>query len=336
MKASCQLTLSHPDYLLSSVDAQHCRFAVINEQTYRQSAFLDHRMQPLPQQAVRMATAALLQVPADAANRPAELIIAHSSFCASTLLARMLDAQDVLVLREPQVLGQLANLRRTDDGSQRLVDAAIWQLYKRFHAQQKLVIKLSNYANNLLPDMLRLGTQSRLLIMLGSLEELLVSMHLHAEEGAHSLPRFLQAMQLDLPETTTFSNGCGELDLLQQTAMLWHLQLRQFNTLLGQYHANIRVLLTEQFMAAPDQTITAIDQWIEADRDNAQRERVIAAMMNIDAKSRGGEASVARSNTRRALRESLRGEIDATRRWAIDHGLHTHHTELHNIRYLLE
>lgn len=328
--------LLHPDYLLTTLDAEHCRFAVISEPTYRRSAFLDHRMQPMPDQAVRLPTQALLKAPDHPRIRPAELIIAHSSFCASTLLARMLDAQDVLVLREPQVLGQLANLRRTDNGSQRLMDAAIWQLYKRYHAQQKLAIKLSNYANNLLPDMLRLGTQSRLLIMLGSLEELLISMHLHAEEAARSLPRFLQAMQLDLPETTIFSNGCGEFDLFQQTAMLWHLQLRQFNTLLGQYHANIRVLLTEQFMAAPDQTITAIDQWIEADRDNAQRERVIAAMMNIDAKSRGDQATVARSNTRRALRESLRGEIDATRRWAIDHGLHTHHTELHNIRYLLE
>ena len=328
--------LLHPDYLLSTLDAEHCRFAEISEPTYRQSAFLDHRMQPMPDQAVRLPTQALLKAPDHPRIRPAELIIAHSSFCASTLLSRMLDAEDVLVLREPQVLGQLANLRRTDNGSQRLVEAAIWQLYKRYHAQQKLVIKLSNYANNLLPDMLRLGTQSRLLIMLGSLEEFLVSMHLHAEEAARSVPRFLQAMQLDLPDTTTFSNGCGELDLFQQTSMLWHLQLRQFNALLGQYDANIRVLLTEQFMAAPDQTITAIDQWIEADRDNAQRERVIAAMMGIDAKSRGGEASAARSNTRRALRESLRSQIDATRQWAIEHGLHTTHTDLLHPSYLIE
>jgi len=327
--------LSHPDYLLSTLAADQSRFAVVNEQTYRQSAFLDHRMQPLPQQAVRMATAALLQAPSSPASRPAELIIAHSSFCASTLLARMLDAEDVLVLREPQVLGQLANMRRAESCQQSVLHAGIRQLCKRYRPQQKLVIKLSNYANNLLPHFMQISSQTRLLIMLGGLEELLVSMRLHADEAADSLPKFLQAMLIDQAHNPALPTPLSELDLFQQTALMWHLQLQQFNLVIAQHGEMTKILLTEQFMADPAQTMTALDQWVGADRDHAQRDSAIAALLNVDAKSRGGGATASRAGRRQAMRASLRNEISATRQWAIEHGLNTEPADLHQARYLL-
>ena len=330
--------LSHPDYLLSSIDADRCRFAVVSEQTYRQSAFLDHRMQPMPKRAVSMATSAVLKPTAGGNANAAELIIAHSSFCASTLLARTLDADDVLVLREPQLLGQLANLRRTASGREslysRLFPAGINQLCKRYQPEQKLVLKLSNYANNLLPDMMQMMPDTRLLLLLGSLDDLLVSMHNHAAEAELTLPKFLHAMLLDQSALSLSPQALARLDLFQQTALLWHLQLQHFQRLLQRYPDRTRLLLTTQFMADPVTTVAQLDAWIGARRDDPQRSNAVAAMLDIDAKARGGAATPARTRSRDQARQSLRAEIKAARDWASAQGLWTDPSGLQNVQYL--
>lgn len=92
-------------------------------------------------------------------------IIAHTSFCGSTLLARAIDVpQHVLVFREPQVLIDLANLKALNHGLSRNAD--LWprlimfvlkQLQKSWLPSQLTVIKPSNWANTLLPDISNLS-----------------------------------------------------------------------------------------------------------------------------------------------------------------------------------
>jgi len=339
MHESGHRILTCPDYLLSSMDAQRCRFAVVDAQTYRQSAFLDHRIQPMPKRVVSMATEDVLELSASSHIRPAQLIIVHSSFCASTLLARMLDADDVLILREPQVLGQLANLKRTDLPSsrryQRLAKAGISQLCKRYQPEQKLVLKPSNYANNLLPDMMRMMPDTRVLLLLGSLDDLFISMHSHAAEASMNLPKFLHAMLLDQATPSLSRETLSGLDLLQQTALLWHLQMQQFIQLAEAFSERCRLLSSAQLLADPLTAVTALDAWFGANRTNAQRSAAVAALTAIDAKGRGGASTMDRALSRQRLRQSLQVQINTAMDWARSRGLSTDLGGLHNVERLL-
>jgi hypothetical protein len=86
--------------------------------------------------------------------------IFHVGFCGSTLLARLLDQPDkVLVLREPRSLTDLATyqarLQREglEDVSLASTGATIRALLRQpWQAGEKVVVKPSNWANNLLPE----------------------------------------------------------------------------------------------------------------------------------------------------------------------------------------
>jgi hypothetical protein len=339
MQPSPQALMSHPDYLLSAIDRHRFSFARVTETTYRQSAFLDHRMQPMPDEVFSMSSQAVRSGLSQLPGKPADLIIVHSSFCASTLLARTLDAEDVLVPREPQILGHLANLRRnrTDaaDEYQQLFSSAMHLLTKRYADEQKLVLKLSNYANNLAADMMHISASTRLLIMLGSMEDLLISMHKHANEAAASLPRFLAALRIDDPDQCQDLHQVSEMSTMQQTALLWHLQLRQFMALNASFPDRTRLLLSNEFLSEPSAAVNALDAWIAAKRTEAERHAMLSSMLGMDAKGRGGEATTARTSSRDAMRVELADRIASVKDWAGGKGLLTDATELRSCRRLL-
>ena len=89
-------------------------------------------------------------------ERPAgpDRMIFHVSFCGSTLLARMLELPgSAFVLKEPNALVDLADLKKA--GGQ-IGPALEWlraSLRRRWQADEPVVVKPSNWANNLLPEL---------------------------------------------------------------------------------------------------------------------------------------------------------------------------------------
>lgn len=319
--------LTSPDYLLSAVDQDKLTFAYVKQSTYTESAFLDHRIKPMPNQAYSADRALLASAckQRSATSNP-DLIIAHSSFCASTLLARCLDAEDVLVLREPQVLGALANIRRQKraNGDYLNLLKLVTALFgKRYHADQKLVLKPSNYANNLVADMMALAPDCQLLLMIGSLDDFMVSMHIHAREAATTLPVFLRALLMDLPVNTRQAFVVSKLTVLQQSALLWSLQMELFIQLSITYVDRVRILPTHQFFARGGEVLQAIDSWIGGTRSDADRVDALTRFKQADAKSRGGSGSTARALSRESVKSSIQSELDAARQWALEQQLVT-------------
>lgn len=110
-------------------------------------------------------------------------VIAHTSFCGSTLLTRLLDAQPgVFCFREPQVLIDLANLKAANHDLcrnpvrwQTLVQFTVRQLGKHFADVTHSVVKPSNWANNLLSDLPDDAASTRAVIVTSSLTDFLLA-----------------------------------------------------------------------------------------------------------------------------------------------------------------
>lgn len=98
---------------------------------------------------------------AEEADAPTQRYIFHVSFCGSTLLARLLDIPGcALVLREPNCLADLANQRAAADvanreiaGWAKALAAAERHLARPWGDHEPVIVKPSNWANNLVPQL---------------------------------------------------------------------------------------------------------------------------------------------------------------------------------------
>jgi len=99
-------------------------------------------------------------------------LIMHMSFCGSTQLAQLIDASGAgLVLKEPQALVDLADWHRSlveqqlsDGRFDAALGAAMALLSRRWNEAPPTVLKPSNWANNLLPDLLSLAGARAVLV----------------------------------------------------------------------------------------------------------------------------------------------------------------------------
>lgn len=101
----------------------------------------------------------------EAAPAPPSRIIFHAGFCGSTLLARLLDWPGAaLVLREPNCLADLANQRTAAGRNVQSLEAfdaalgsAMRHLARPWAEGEVIVVKPSNWVNNLLPSLVAAG-----------------------------------------------------------------------------------------------------------------------------------------------------------------------------------
>jgi hypothetical protein len=239
--------LHSPDWLLAGFDTASgvYHFAAVDRETYSESPFLDHRMRPVPQ---RLAQARVVEVDqwlagsATAASRPCTWVL-HTAFCASTLLASCLDWPGrSLALKEPLVLSRLAqDRRRSQLGPAGPVQEPGWvgharrvlALSERSYGAEQALVKPSNFANALVPELLGTGSAHRRFILISSsLQELLVSVLKKSDEAEQLMPGFLSALLQDSDYLERLGPlDVQRLDLLQQSTVFWHCQRHQLDRL---------------------------------------------------------------------------------------------------------
>ena len=107
---------------------------------------------------------------------PPTSYIFHLAFGGSTLISRLLDVPGhALALREPNCLAQLANHRASDDWRDtqapefaKVINAVRNHLGRRWADAERVVVKPSNWANNLLPELLGGMTARAVLFLVSS------------------------------------------------------------------------------------------------------------------------------------------------------------------------
>jgi len=326
MDAQMRDFAENPDWLLQRVqgDTMQYVFAHISRSTYRDSSFLDHRASPVPTEVKSAGVKAVNQL-MDSNSRPANYIF-HSAFCCSTLFSNCLQtASDSLVLKEPYVLVQLANVLHQAQKSrnfnlnkwQAILEPGLQLLEKTYPDQQGVIIKPSNSANNLLEDIMELRSSSTV-FMYGSVEDFLLSNLKSPEESRHMVPLFLKrlyplvgyAKELPISEIL-------KLDHLQQCAMLWHAQVYRFSSLAASKgNARICCLAANDFLHNPESTVSKVLDFfgLACNRERLQQLTTDGPLSRHSKSGRRYDPET-RSEENTALRTKHADILKSTHRW---------------------
>lgn len=237
----------------------------------RAASFLDERLGLQGREGVWIPFEQLAEAdfPAHADSRAAAFIF-HIGHCGSTLLSRLLDhVPDVLGLREPLVLRDLATERRTLDSPLARLHEQQWQallhnslrLWARgFSAQQRVVIKATSTCNNLIEPILAQSPHSRAVLLHLRLEPYLATMLKRPGGGLdaqHAAPARLEYLHALLGDTSIRLPGLQPAEIL---AMGWIAELARFMRLMADPAISERLFLLdfEQLLADVPGTLDAV------------------------------------------------------------------------------
>jgi len=233
--------------------------ARIDSDVIAQSSFLDGRT-PLssgPAQSVSVADCIPKQ------HAPAMLF--HTAFCGSTLLARALQAPPaVMSLREPSALLALAMASLKPDivppaQVERAARVVLGLLGRPWVVGGRVLIKPTNQVNRILPLLLRISPQSRVLLLHSSLEQFLMSClkKLPAAEqqvrwmAQALLPGTQLALRLDIPLTHPFN-------LVESAVLTWYAQMEIYALALSADPDNrLCSIDIDTLLAAPTRSVAA-------------------------------------------------------------------------------
>jgi hypothetical protein len=167
--------MREPDLLLHElrVDAGEALLLPVDWARVRAAGFLDLR-EPFTVGPARSVSIEDF-LTAEEEEGPATRLIFHVGFCGSTLLSRLLDVPGkCLVLREPHCLSNLVNQHVSRDALRKLVPAVCRHLSRSRSSGEQTVVKPSNWANALLPELV-VQVQPRALFMVSSRRSFLLS-----------------------------------------------------------------------------------------------------------------------------------------------------------------
>jgi len=275
---------TRPEYFLSGIDLarRECEFLRVDPGAYRDSAFLDHRLRSERREPFRAPLDGMTRLSAGLAQSAAQLpinYIFHTSFCCSTLISRCLDMPGLCGgLREPSVLMQMANEKRIAGSVsgrgqvwQQAFDTALFLLAKCRGADEAILIKPTNAANNLAEDVLGMPRTGGVLLLHSNLKYFLVSILKKGEPGRAFVRQLFAVMRTDSERTRSLDpEALSRLTDLQIAAFAWYAQMDNYLRLLQRFpDKRIATLDCDVFLAEPLDTLVQLCAFfgIAADRE---------------------------------------------------------------------
>ncbi len=271
--------LRSPDWLLAGFEIDpgvpgqgRYHLAQVTRQTYHDSSFLDHRIQPMPTAKLTVNGEQVDEILASLPRKESAWVF-HTGFCCSTLLASCLDHPGhTLVLREPLVLSRLAHAQRNmaGPGSDALQAASrrVIGLCERSFPAESVLVKPSNFANRLMDGLFPSSPshpQRKAVLMTSSLESLLVSILKKQAEAEASLPAFVRSLlqDSDYAAQSGLAEDTRELSLLQLSVVFWHCQRHFLQRRLEQAEAGVFLPLgMERFLAEPEAVLLEVSGFL--------------------------------------------------------------------------
>ncbi|HET8701836.1 MAG TPA: hypothetical protein VFL97_09250 [Nitrococcus sp.] len=297
---------------------------------YRSLSFLDDREVPMarcfevPLDRLLGASRTILQ----AERKPLHGIF-HIAFCGSTLLARCLGRlAGALVLKEPYSFHEMAVCRRRAPPQANAAES--WReafglltalLARTFGPRQTAIVKPTDAATNLLPDVLAQTKSSRALFMYVGLEAFLQSV-LRVPERRVFIRDRLEDLHVLLNGHPFFADDrwCALGDA-ERTACLWwlHWQLYRQSTR-GPAAARGRSLDFAAFLADPADRLAAVACLFEIPASCSEIEAAVARELGSYSKDPGKAFTVGdRNAVLSAAAREYRDEIRAGIKWAERH-----------------
>jgi hypothetical protein len=252
--------VSNPEWLPHTFDAggANLTFVHVPPAARAQLMFLSDEHFEGNFKKVAFPAAAVAAAIADGPRAPMHFIF-HTSFCGSTLLAKALDLPGTSVLKEPDVLINLANrMIRSDDQANRQRLELVLQLLERpFAPGETVIVKPSNFGNRLVENVLAQRPQSKAVLLYSDLETFLRSLLKRGMFGRI----FGRRLFTQLRGWSPLDFGYGPDELLQLTdvqaaALAWLMQIHHLNAMARAFRDRVLLLDSATLFANP---VTPID-----------------------------------------------------------------------------
>lgn len=187
--------LSDPSWFPVDLHVEERRYGFlhIDSSVLERSAFLDTRIEAPLGEAVAVSAEALGQP----AVRDTIGWLFHTSFCGSTLLARVLGVSPfTMSLREPMVLRRLGDARHLRQPLSGLVGQVAALLSRPWPSGGRVVVKPTHVALNIANDLLAETPGSRAIVITSELDDFLVSNLKKSRDSQAKIPHLAErAMQ---------------------------------------------------------------------------------------------------------------------------------------------
>ena len=243
----------------------------------------------------------------------------HTSFCCSTLLARMLFcAPHCTALREPLLLRRLADARFADWPLAGAMELPLRLLARPWHDGATVLIKPTHAALNIATDLLDLRAGERALVLTSRLEDFIVS-NIKKTPETHARVRELVARALKALGAS--QPPAAPPDLLCEVALQWAAQALLVGRLLGRFGAaRVRVLQERALLADPLAVSAAANAWLQLGIPDAilaeQAQRAGALHAKAETRPYG---LAQREHEASVIRQHYGADIARALRWADRH-----------------
>ena len=259
-------------------------------------------------------------------QRPLHFIL-HNAFCGSTLLARHLEGlPHCLVLKEPQVLGQIAILKNRElvpsepDRWADWFEVVFAMLARGYPSDREVVVKASSTCNTLGNALLDHDKNTKIVFLYSGLRTFLLQV-LKSKDRRQWLRKHMEDVLAGQMTQVPFLTGTRAADLTdgQRASTMWLVNSFLCRSLLTRSDANRILLLDgEDLISRPTEVVLAAANFLgliidDADRTVLNDIRPIVhhakdAALPYDAETRAAELAGAE--------ERHGGEVQAAMAWA--------------------
>lgn len=246
------------------VESKCFLFQITSVEELRRNTFLDNRFFQAGSKVHRLEFDQLASESWDIAKKIGFLF--HTSFCCSTLLARLLDfPSHSLVLKEPLVLRRLSDAELIGKHELALHQTSLNLLFRSVAEDSAIVVKPAHVALNIANSMLSCQPEAKALLITSTLEDFLVSNIKKSTESKQKVPelveRFMSASdfhsRLPLQAFAPPSFLCG-------VALQWHAQQQVTRDLFNGPHGHsIKLVWETDLLKLPHETLASCLQWFD-------------------------------------------------------------------------
>lgn len=273
-------------------------FAYVSRQIIDTTPFLDQRFfSQFPGNFIKLDLRLFAKFP----NNRKQVInyIFHTAFCGSTLLSRCLNIEgNNLSLSEPEVLLQLANFKRNHPEFAKSQDwlkilaTVVHLLARPFNRGEKVIIKPTNSANNLIADLSKLNIDSKALFLSSSLNEFFISNIKKGSGYVDFCQLLIKCFSMDSDYLNKNNiNDVNALSDLEKAALAWHMQQDNFESALNRAKNDFgKTLSIKEFLDNPKQSLELINEHFSLQLKDGQINAILAGKaFNTHSKGESGD-----------------------------------------------
>ncbi len=250
--------------------------------------------------------------------------IFHTSFCRSTLMSKALHVDNVnFSLKEPSVLLSLAESIRFTQGMnnpamRKVALPVILKLITGLiHENESVLIKPTNFANNILPEVVSSG--AKVLLMYSDLKSYLISILKYGESGRGFARQLYTRLMVDCDKYKNMKpQQALLLTDLQIATMVWRQQMELFVEMLTiAPDGQIATLSSEVFKNNQSKTLQSAFDFFEIQVSEDIVESIInGPVFQQHSKSHKNVDNESIERQTLAVENKYQDEIEATLKWA--------------------